>query len=92
MCSSDLKLRGLMAAEALSAALFPSLGKAEAQKLVRDLSARVVKEKTHLKKLAAADARIQKSLNAAALDAIFAHRDALKAAEAETRRLLQTLT
>ncbi len=85
------RLHGLMAAEALSTALFAKLGKTEAQKLVRDLSARVVKEKTHLKTLAMNEPGIKAALSDQQLDDIFAHKDALLAAEAETHRVLAML-
>ena len=84
-------LHGLLAAEALSACLAPALGKLEAAKLVRELTMRAVKEKNHLKTLACADATIGGALTPHQLENIFAHRDALNAAQTETHRLLALL-
>lgn len=79
---------GLLAAEALSAALIPALGRAEGQKLVESLARAVAAGKGDLRSLAEADARVTAAVPPARMDAIFAYEGAVAAAAAEARRLV----
>ena len=80
--------RGLLAAEALTTALAPALGRGPARKLVEGLCRKAQEEGTHLRVLAQAAPQVTQNVSGERLDAIFAHASAVQAAAAEARRLV----
>ena len=80
--------RGLLASEALAAALAQRIGRADAHASVERLSRRAVAERASLAELAAADAGVAAALEPAVLAEVFGHGAAIVAATDETRRLL----
>jgi 3-carboxy-cis,cis-muconate cycloisomerase len=69
---ADLDMtRGLIMAEAVSIALAAKLGKAEAHKLVEELSKKAVAEKRHLQQVLGEDPRVTAQLSAPEIDKLF---------------------
>ncbi|MBL8701901.1 MAG: 3-carboxy-cis,cis-muconate cycloisomerase [Alphaproteobacteria bacterium] len=87
--AANLELhRGLLAAEALAAALAAKLGRADAHRLVEMLSARVRDGHGDLAALAAAEPAVVAAIDAESLRVVFAHAGPLASAAAEARRLI----
>jgi 3-carboxy-cis,cis-muconate cycloisomerase len=82
-------LQGLLASEALSAALAAHLGRAEAKSLSGELVARVRSQNRHLREIAQDEPRVTAVLPADQLDAIFEYRDAVAAGAAEAQRIAE---
>ncbi len=90
MKSNLQSTREVVFSERLATSLIPQLGRLEAQELVSDLVAKSNAHGKRLSELAAEDATIQSTLNAAGLEAVFSIELSLGSSEELTNRLLQT--